>query len=88
MTSRMNVLSHCLDCADSEIPSYLWSIEELINGVWTQVDLLSKTANGQLNGFCKGVTFLIHFNSSMFLCLDLNNCQKEYLILQGSQVRL
>lgn len=47
VTSRMNVLAHCMDCTASEIPTYMWTLEENVSGVWTPIDLFSKTANGR-----------------------------------------
>ncbi|XP_061167319.1 sperm receptor for egg jelly-like [Saccostrea echinata] len=46
VTSRMNVLAKCLDCTETELPSYEWSLMEFVGSEWTTIDLVSKTANG------------------------------------------
>lgn len=47
VTSRMNVLAECMDCTPSEFPTYRWTLEENVNGIWTPIDLSLKTANGK-----------------------------------------
>lgn len=43
----MNVLADCIDCTASETPTYMWTLEENVSGVWTPIDLSSKAANGR-----------------------------------------